>query len=464
MKKNNKLIVAGSSVFASILLTGMKLVVGLLTGSIGILSEAAHSALDFGAALITFFAVKYSDKPADKTHPYGHGKIESISALAETVLLVITSIWIIYEAVHRLLVKSVEIEVTWYAFAVMIISIVVDVSRSRALFKAAKENKSQALEADALHFQSDILSSGVVIVGLFFVSLGIKGADAIAAIAVALIVVFISYRLGRRTFDVLIDTAPRGLTEQVQQVILEVEGVLSVERLRLRPTGHTYFVDMIIGVSRKLPLETIHRITDEVEKTVQKSISDADVVIHTKPIVPKDETIVDRIQLLAQRHNLSVHDISVQSLETKKYVNFDLEVPSDLSIEKAHKAATHLEHTIEQELGEDVVIESHLEPLRPSVLKSAPVSVHELDRVKNAAIAVQKQLGHVRDIHQIEARTVSGKLFVTLHGFVPSSMPLEEAHALSSKLEYLMKEKLPSIERVVVHIEPEATLNEDGHV
>jgi len=191
---NEKKSVALSSVFASLLLTITKFVVGILTGSIGIISEAAHSALDLAAAIMTYFAVKIGDKPADESHPYGHGKVESVSALGETGLLFITSIWIVYEAVHRLFLKNVEIDVTWYAFAVIILSIVVDYSRSRALKKVADKTQSQALEADALHFSSDIWSSAVVLIGLIFVSFGIKGADAIAAMGVAVFVIIAGYR------------------------------------------------------------------------------------------------------------------------------------------------------------------------------------------------------------------------------------------------------------------------------
>ncbi len=214
--------VALSSVLASILLTVMKLVVGLMTGSIGIISEAAHSALDFGAAALTLFAVKMSDKPADSKHHYGHAKVESVSALIETGLLVVTSVWIIYAAVERLISGTIDIEVTWYAVAVMVISIVVDFSRSRALKKVAKETNSQALEADALHFSSDILSSAVVLLGLIFVSIGIAWADAVAGIAVALLVGWAAFSLGKKTIDVLIDAAPEGLAERIEEITMTV--------------------------------------------------------------------------------------------------------------------------------------------------------------------------------------------------------------------------------------------------
>lgn len=280
---NQKESVALSSVFASLLLTVMKLVVGLLTGSMGILSEAAHSFLDLGAALITFFAVRVSDKGADENHHYGHQKVESVSALIETGLLFLTSAWIIYEAVKRLSTGKIEVEATWYAFAVMIFSIIVDFSRSRALKKVARETKSQALEADALHFSSDILSSLTVITGLIFVSLGVLKADAFAAIGVSLFVMHTGYKMGRRTIDVLVDATPIGLSKKINQIAREVKGVISVKRIRVRGVATITFIDMTITLRRELHLDKAHTICDEIESKVQALIPNADITIHSEP-------------------------------------------------------------------------------------------------------------------------------------------------------------------------------------
>lgn len=280
---NKKQSVALSSVFASLALTVLKLVVGLATGSMGILSEAAHSFLDLGAATLTFFAVRVGDKEADEHHHYGHQKVESVSALIETGLLFLTSAWIIYEAIKRLSTGQIEVEVTWYAFAVMIFSIIVDFSRSRALKKVAKETKSQALEADALHFSSDILSSLTVIAGLIFVSLGIAKADAIAAIGVSLFVLHAGYTLGKRTIDTLVDAVPAGLSEKIKDLTNQVEGVIDIKRVRVRPAGITIFIDITITVSSKLSLNQAHDIADKIEKKIKRSIPEADITIHPEP-------------------------------------------------------------------------------------------------------------------------------------------------------------------------------------
>ncbi len=282
---NKKQSVALSSVFASLALTVLKLIVGLVTGSIGILSEAAHSLLDLGAALLTFFAVKVGDKEADEHHHYGHQKVESVSALVETGLLFLTSAWIIYEAIKRLSTGGTEVEVTWYAFAVMIFSIIIDYSRSRALKKVAKETKSQALEADALHFSSDIYSSLTVIAGLIFVSLGIGKADAIAAIGVSFFVLHAGYVLGRRTVDTLVDTTPDGSSKKINLLARQVAGVISVKRIRARAVGNATFIDMTITVKKDLTVDKAHAICDEIEKKIKASIPHADITIHSEPAV-----------------------------------------------------------------------------------------------------------------------------------------------------------------------------------
>lgn len=278
-KSNKKIKVALNSVFWSLFLTLIKGIVGFITGSLGILSEALHSLLDLGAALLTFFAVRVGDKPADKEHHYGHLKIESVSALIESGLLFVTSGWIIYEAIKRLFFEKVEVEVVWYSFAVVIISILVDISRSRALMKVAKETKSQALEADALHFSSDIWSSGAVLVGLICAYFKVPAADTVAALVVAIVVIHAGYKLSKRTFDVLIDTAPEGTEELVNEITEHVPGVLKVERIRLRQVSNTIFIEINIVVDKKLSLEEAKKIGKNVVKEIKEKIEDADVTV-----------------------------------------------------------------------------------------------------------------------------------------------------------------------------------------
>jgi cation diffusion facilitator family transporter len=284
-----KRFVAASSVAAAVLLTGMKVVVGVSTGSIGILSEAAHSALDLVAAAVTLWAVGASSRPADHDHPYGHGKIENFSALFETGLLLGTCAWISYEAGKRLLFESVHVDATIWSFGVMVVSIVVDVSRSRALMKAAKKHRSQALEADALHFSTDVWSSSVVLVGLAAVVASeafglpwLAKADAVAALGVALIAVIVSLRLGKKSIDDLLDAAPPDLLGQVAAAA-HVEGVLEVSQVRVRRSGPHVFADVTLEVARGLSLEAAHEITHQSELAVRAVVPEADVVMHAHP-------------------------------------------------------------------------------------------------------------------------------------------------------------------------------------
>jgi cation diffusion facilitator family transporter len=282
---------ARSSVLAAFGLTGFKIVVGLLTGSLGILAEAAHSALDLVAAVMTWVAVRISGKPADRTHLYGHGKVENLSAMFETVLLLATCVWIVYSAVMRLARGGLEIEVNAWSFAVMAVSIVVDYSRSRMLMRAAEKHQSQALEADALHFSTDIWSSAVVIVGLacvkvteYYPALAIlKSADAIAAIVVAVIVFFICVQLGMRTIHALLDAAPAGIEEQVKQVAEAIPGILDCHRVRARYSGPQLFVDAHVLVDGRQTLEQAHALTDAVEEAIARLAPGADVTVHAEP-------------------------------------------------------------------------------------------------------------------------------------------------------------------------------------
>ncbi len=282
MEKKKKR-VALLSVLAAILLTGFKLVVGLLTGSIGILSEALHSALDMVAAAITYFAVSVSDKPADKDHNFGHGKVENLSAFIETLLLLVTCVWIISEALHRLTSGETMIEVTFWSFAVVITSIVIDFSRARALKKVAKETNSQALEADALHFSTDIWSSSVVLVGLICASFGFFMADAIAALCVAAIVIYISFKLGKRSIEVLLDKVPEDTRLKIEEVMARVSEITTYHDLKVRASGADTFVELNIHVDPQITIEEAHRITEDIEAKIRNVIPRCDVHVHAEP-------------------------------------------------------------------------------------------------------------------------------------------------------------------------------------
>ncbi len=459
---NKKSSIALSSVFASALLTILKLSVGLLTGSIGILSEAAHSLLDLGAATLTFFAVRIGDKPPDKVHPYGHEKVESISALIETGLLFLTSAWIIYEALKRLLVGRAELEVTWYAFAVMLVSIIVDFSRSRALGKIAKETKSQALEADALHFSSDILSSAVVIGGLILSYFGVYKADAIAAIGVAIFVLHAGYVLGRRTIDVLVDTAPVVLSDKIINIVQETEGVINVPRIRIRPVGSSVFVEIIVEIARSMPFEAAKSVVSIITNKIKKIIPEADITIQTKPIALNNETIIEQVKMIADGRNLSIHDILVQEQSEKHLISFDLEIDAQTHFKKAHEITTHLERSIQKEFGNSFEVIAHIEPLRNGMMKAKNPSARKQKKIEEEINNIVKNISSVKEIHDVELKNNGTQLFVSFHCVLNDTGTLEQVHNKTSTMEYLIRQRIPGIKKVLIHAEPFKAVDHQG--
>ncbi|MEI6888433.1 MAG: cation diffusion facilitator family transporter [Bacteroidales bacterium] len=296
MIENNKMEqekqrVAGLSVIAAFLLTSFKLVIGLMTGSLGLLSEALHSGLDLFAAVITWFSVRISDKPPDKEHPYGHGKIENFSALVETFLLLITCAWIVYEAVKRLSSGDTHIEVNVFSYIVVVTSIVIDITRSRALYRVARKYNSQALEADALHFSTDIWSSAVVLLGLILAHFGWFFADSVAALAVALIVLGVSYRLGKRAVDVLLDRSPASVVASVESVLSQAQGILRYHDLKVRSAGAENFIEVTIHVEAGLSLERAHEISHTIENQIIKALPRSFVHVHIEPDKHQPEKI-----------------------------------------------------------------------------------------------------------------------------------------------------------------------------
>jgi len=447
--------VALSSVAASFLLTVLKIIVGLMTGSIGILSEAAHSAMDFGAAALTWFAVRISDKPADRKHHYGHTKIESVSALIETGLLFLTSAWVIYEAVKRLREGGHEIEVTWYSVAVIVISIVVDISRSRALTKVAKETGSQALEADALHFSSDILSSAVVLVGLVFVYFGMGWADAFAGLVVAVLVARAAWELGRKTIDVLVDAAPEGLPEQVEEITAKVPGVVAIEKMRIKPAGPFVFIDLTLTVSRTLPLEKVRSICAEAERRIEEALPDSDVTVNARPIALDSETLTERVHVVGLNHNMHAHNISTSLSGSRKQITFDVEVDGHLTIRAAHEAVSALEKELHEEFDGEIDICIHMDPLRHEERHTEELSPDEAERIDQSIRKAAGAIEGIEDVHDITVRrTEHDKLCITLHCAFADEILLENVHSLTSRLEGMIYGALPETSRVIVHAEP----------
>ncbi|CAO3358318.1 cation diffusion facilitator family transporter [Azospirillum melinis] len=447
--------VALGSILASGAMTVGKFGVGLSTGSLGLLSEGLHSLLDLGATVMTWFAVRVSDKPADAGHPYGHGKIESVAALAETGLLFLTSAWIAYEAVRRLIDGGVEVEATWWSVAVVVVCIAIDAYRARELSRVARETRSQALEADALHFSSDILSSAVVLVGLGLVWLGYPKGDALAAIGVSVFVCHAGYRLGRRTIDTLIDAAPAGTAERVEAVVAGLPGIAGVRRVRVRPAGSVLFVDLDLLVGRTLTLDAAAALRERAIGAVQAEMPEAEVTVATHPLALDDETVMDRVAVRAAGLGLAVHHVTVQRVQGRLAVGFDLVVDGSLPVEAAHALSSRLEASIREELGTDIEVESHIEPLQENGLTGVDAEPDLLRAIGAHLSASLPMAGPLRDIHNLRVRRSAAGLVVTFHSHVAPGTTVVAVHDAIDALERDLRSRWPDIVRVIGHSEPD---------
>ena len=452
--------VAQRSVYAALLITGLKFVVGFTTGSLGILSEALHSALDLVAAVVTLFSVRVSDKPADADHQYGQGKIENFSAFIETGLLLLTCVWIVWEAFKRLFFQSVEIEPSGWAFVVMFISIAVDAWRSRALKRVADRYDSQALQADALHFSTDIWSSSVVILGLAVVWAGrefqkpwLMKADPIAALFVACVVVYVSWRLARQTIDALLDAAPAGVRAQIIDAVEAVPGVLEVDRVRIRKAGNRYFADLAVGLARTVTFQRSEQVVADVTRAIHSILKDVDVLVNAVPRALHTENIFDRIRAAALKHNLMAHDVSVQDIGGQLHVEQHVELDERLSLLEAHDHVTALEADIRDAVPEISSILTHIES-EPATIETSDEIVEDrgLERSLKDIVA---GFPDVVDVHEIVLKRVREHLFLSCHVTMLDQLPLSRVHDIQTALEIRFKQAAPKLFRVLIHPEPQ---------
>jgi cation diffusion facilitator family transporter len=444
-----------SSIGASAGLTIAKAVIGLATGSLAILSEAAHSLLDLAATIMTYFAVRVSGRPADAEHHYGHGKVESVTALAETALLFLLSGMVIWEAGHRLIGgESHAVAATMWAFGVIVVSIVVDFFRARVLYRVAKETASEALEADALHFGSDMWSSAAVLIGLAAVLMGFPWADSAAAIVVALFICVAGWRLGRRTIDTLTDTAPAGAGERIKQIATRVAGVVAIDRVRVRPAGHTLFVDLDVAVSRTLALDRVTAIKDRIVTAVRGEFPTAETTVNSEPRALDDETVLERVMVIARNRALAVHHVTVQAIAGRLSVSLDLEVDGSLAFSRAHEIADGLEQAVRDELGLEVEVETHVEPLQTRGLFGRDAADERIRAVHGELSSIAQRLGVIRDVHDVRVRETPDGEIVNFHAYVDPLLSVSEVHDRIDDLERGLRLRFPAIKRVIGHAEP----------
>jgi len=503
------------SVLAAALVALLKLLTGLLTGSLGMLSEAAHSAIDLIASAITLFSVQVSDRPADEVHNYGHGKVESLAAFVETGIMFASCAWIVYEAVSRIVLhRHLALLPSLWPFAVLLVSIVVDFSRSRTLGRIARQHRSPALAADSLHFATDMWATLAVMLGLGATYAGerlarpwLEYADPIAALVVAGVILRVSWRLAHQTIDALLDATPTTdptshqpqskdqLRANLLHDLTAIPGVLSVERLRTRRSGPNYFADVTLGLPRNLTFQRSEQLTLAATQAVQRHLPGADVVVHTVPTASLAESVHDRIRAVAARRNLAIHEISVQQisgeqhdpLHPRLHIEQHLEVDETMPLRQAHDLVTTLEAEMRREVPAIASILTHIESEPATIERPASLERdRELElRLRHVATAFPEVL----DIHEVYVTrhapsvvpaaahaassnpTQTGKqpasenlqratgnipvhTQVSCHCTLPDDLPMARVHAVITALEGAFKLVAPEVDRLLIHPEP----------
>jgi cation diffusion facilitator family transporter len=452
---NEKEKVALGSIAASAALTVAKAAIGLVTGSLAILSEAGHSLIDLSATLLTYFAVRISGKPADAEHQYGHGKMESVTALAETALLFLLTAFVVWEAALRLLgAQTRAVEATVAAFIVIAGSIAVDFFRARALRRVAERTSSEALHADALHFSSDMWSSVAVLIGLCGVALGYAWADAAAALIVALFICIAGWRLGRRTIDTLTDTAPEGVSERIASIARNMPGVVNVERVRARPAGAVLFVDLGVGVSRTLPLDRVSTIKERLTRAIRAELPQAEITTTTEPRALDDETVRERVMMTARNLAVAIHHVAVQTIAGRLSVSADLEVDGALPLHAAHDIASRLEEALRDELGPDVEVETHIEPLPADVLAGHDAPAARIAEVSALLATLAAGIPALGEVHDVRVRETAEGEIVNFHCRVDPALSVRAVHDLVDSIEHGLRQRFPTVQRVIGHAEP----------
>ena len=452
--------VALNSMLAAAAMTLLKLAAGLFSGSLGVLSDAAHSGLDLVGSALTFFSVRLSDLPADEGHTYGHGKIENLSSFGEVILMAVSSGWIIYEAVRRILHHSLALHHSVWPALVVLTSIGVDFWRSRQLRIVAKRTGSPALATDAFHFASDIWSSVAVLCGLGASWVGmqfgipiLRFADPLAAILVSALILRMTVHLGHEAVAVLMDEIPAETRRRIVNEVEHVDGVLAVEQVRVRRAGAGYFADLTLALPRRYTFEHTGELVRTATDAVHRALPEADVVIHTVPRKARAESIFDRVRAVAARNNVSVHELSVQSHRDRLRVEQHLELDEAMPLLKAHEFVTAMEAEILREVPEIDAVLTHIESEQATI--EQPEETDEEDRRLEEALRTSAtRFPEIVDVHEIHVRRAGEHIYLSCHCTLPDDLIMQRVHVVITALEDRFKQECPEVDRVMIHPEP----------
>jgi cation diffusion facilitator family transporter len=452
--------VALHSMVAAAVMTLLKLAAGLLSGSLGVLSDAAHSGLDLVGSALTFFSVNVSDKPADEDHTYGHGKIENLSAFGEAGLMALSCAWIIWEAVRRIFYHSVALHHSVWPVLVVLTSIAVDFWRSRQLRVVARRTGSPALATDAFHFASDIWVSVAVLAGLGATWAGerltigwLQYADPFAAILVSALILRMTVRLGHESVGALMDEIPRETRRRLVREVQRVEGVMAVEQARVRRAGAGYFADLTLALPRRSTFEHTGEVVQAATAAVHSVLPTADVVIRTVPRETRAESIFDRVRAVAARHNISVHELSIQSHNGRLRVELHIEIEENVKLREAHGFVSGLEAEILRDIPEIDAVLTHIES-EPATIEEPQEVVLEDRRIEVALRAAAQDIPDIVDVHAVAVVHTGEHVFLTCHCTLPDELPMHRVHEAITALEDRFKLECPEVYRVTIHPEP----------
>jgi cation diffusion facilitator family transporter len=452
--------VALHSMTAAAAMALLKLAAGLLSGSLGVLSDAAHSGLDLVGSAFTFFSVRVSGKPADETHSYGHGKIENISAFLEAGLMAASCIWIVWDAIRRIFFHPVPLRHSAWPALVLGASIGVDFWRSRRLRAVARKTGSPALATDAFHFASDIWASAAVLVGLGATWVGahfgipwLGYADPVAALAVSVMILRMTLRLGREAVDALMDEIPAETRRRLMRAVQQVPGVLAVEQARVRRSGADYFADLTLALPRRYTFEHTGELVEAATAAVHRVLPGADVVIHTVPRQTRAESIFDRVRAVAARSNVSVHELSIQSHQGRLRVELHVEIEEKMSLREAHSFVSTLEEEILREVPEIDAVLTHIES-EPATIEQPGEVVGDDRRIALALRTAAGLFPEIVDVHAIAVTRTGDHISVSCHCTLPDELPMQRVHEIITALEDRFKLECPEVSRVTIHPEP----------
>lgn len=445
------------SVGAAVFLVAIKLVTGLATGSLAFVAEAAHSATDLVAALLTLFAVRVAVRPADHEHQYGHGKAEHLAALGESAFLALVSIGIGYVALERLAggASGHDVQVTWWSISVLVLVMVVDASRAVISLRASRRHNSAALAANALHFGSDLLGSLAVLVGLIFVSAGYHSADAIAALVVAAMVIIAALRLARQSVDVLMDRSDAASDQAIEKALAAVDDRFQVRRVRARHAAGKHFVDLVVGVGADAGITQAHATADDIEAAVRSELPDTDVLVHVEPL-DAEGTIRERATAaaLSVAEVREVHNVRVMLVGDSPELTLHAKVPGDRTLDDAHGTSDRVEAQIHDAVPELARIYTHIEPLSEPAVAIRP----EAEKVADDRAAIEqivRRYTHAPPLDVAFRDSKRGRIaMVSVE--LPGGESLRTAHRLAGHIEHDLREERPHLADAVVHTEPHA--------